>query len=64
MERVTPAASALLTLWQDGEGAWRAVVVLPDGRRLEFFSPFELARWSRSAVRPAPTGPAPGGGLR
>lgn len=59
-----PPSTALLTLWQDDAGAWHASVVTPDGRRLEFDSPFELARWSRSVVlRPAPADP-PARGLR
>lgn len=57
-------AAALLTLWLDADGRWHASVVTPDGERLEFLSPFELARWSRSATRPrASTAPA-GTGLR
>lgn len=43
-------AAALLTLWVDAEGQWHASVVLPDGERVEFLSPFELARWSRGAM--------------
>lgn len=61
-----PPSSALLTLWQEADGAWRARIVLPDGQRLEFHSPFELARWSRGAARPpASAMPDPTrGGLR
>lgn len=57
-----PAASALLTLWLDAQGAWHASVVLADGRRQAFDSPFELARWSRAVA--APSGRTPGPGLR
>lgn len=57
-----PAATALLSLWVDEQGGWHASVVLPDGHRLAFDSPFELARWSRSAVPPGAR--PPGGGLR
>jgi hypothetical protein len=46
----TVPAAALLTLWFDAQGQWHAGVVLPDGLRLEFLSPFELARWSRGAA--------------
>ncbi len=46
------ASTALLTLWLDAEGRWHATVVMPDGLRLEFLSPFELARWCRGATRP------------
>lgn len=55
------AASALLTLWVDEQGTWHASVVLPDGGRRVFDSPFELARWSRAAVPPLRV---PGPGLR
>lgn len=48
-------AAALLTLWLDAEGRWHASVVRPDGERLEFLSPFELARWSRVVAASAPT---------
>ena len=54
-------AAALLTLWLDAEGRWHASVVLPDGERFEFLSPFELARWSRGVTARRP--PA-GTGLR
>lgn len=55
------AAAALLTLWLDADGRWHASVVMPDGERYEFLSPFELARWSRGIVTRAPTA---GSGLR
>jgi hypothetical protein len=57
------SVAALLTLWLDAEGRWHASVVLPDGERLEFQSPFELARWSRGATHPRAAPPA-GMGLR
>ncbi|MBT9490025.1 MAG: hypothetical protein IV093_21175 [Rubrivivax sp.] len=51
-----PAAAALLTLWLDADGRWHASVVMPDGERFEFLSPFELARWSRGVTaRRAPS---------
>ena len=54
-------AAALLTLWLDAEGRWHASVVMPDGERYEFLSPFELARWSRGITRGHPPSDA---GLR
>lgn len=58
-------AASLLTLWIDADGRWHASVVMPDGERVEFQSPFELARWSRVAAvqRPA-DGPRSSPGLR
>lgn len=57
-------ATALLTLWLDADGSWRASVVTHDGERLEFRSPFELARWSRARARPRPPADPGGRGLR
>jgi hypothetical protein len=57
-------ATALLTVWLDADGRWRASVVMNDGERLEFSSPFELARWSRGRADPRPPTEWPGRGLR
>lgn len=57
-------ATALLTLWLDADGGWRASVVTADGERLEFRSPFELARWSRGRAGPRLPADGRGRGLR
>lgn len=57
-------ATALLTLWLDADGGWRASVVTHDGERLEFRSPFELARWSRGRAELRPPAERGARGLR
>jgi hypothetical protein len=56
--------TALLTLWHDADGAWHARVVTRDGKRLEFQSPFELARWSCGRAPPGRVPGHPDPGLR
>lgn len=52
----------LLSVWVSAATGWRAQLVDADARRVEFHSPFELARFL--AQPDAPLAPPAQGGLR